>query len=111
EPRRNARGFVEYVFDNTSVISGEDIVHITDLRKPGAIKGTSRVDELRDVLGISRALDEFAARYFGSGTLTSGIITYPGDMTEEQATRLKAEFEKNSRGMRNAHRPNILTGG
>lgn len=111
EPRRNARGFVEYVFDNTTVIPSEEIVHITDLRKPGAIKGTSRVDELRDVLGISRALDEFAARYFGNGTVTSGIITYPGDMTEEQATRLKAEFEKNSRGLRNAHRPNILTGG
>lgn len=111
EPRKNARGFVEYVFNQTTVIPAEEIVHITDLRKPGAIKGSSRIDELRDVLGISRALDEFAARYFGGGTLTSGIITYPGDMTEEQATRLKGEFEKNSRGMRNAHRPNILTGG
>ena len=111
EPRLDRRGFVEYVFDSTVAIPGEDIVHITDLRKPGAIKGTSRVDELRDVLGISRALDEFAARYFGNGTVSSGMITYPGDMTEEQATRLKAEFEKNSRGMRNAHRPNILTGG
>ena len=111
EPRLDSRGFVEYVFNNTQVISGEDIVHTTDLRKPGMIKGISRVDELRDVLGISRALDEFAARYFGSGTLSSGIITYPGDLTSEQATRLKSEFEKNSKGLRNAHRPNILTGG
>jgi HK97 family phage portal protein len=111
EPRLNARGFTEYVFNHTLVIPGEDIVHITDLRKPGAVKGTSRVDELRDVLGISRALDEFAATYFGNGTVTSGIISYPGDMSQEQASRLKSEFEKNSRGMRNAHRPNILTGG
>jgi HK97 family phage portal protein len=111
EPRLDSRGFVEYVFNHSQVIAGEDVVHITDLRKPGMIKGISRVDELRDVLGISRALDEFAARYFGNGTITSGIISYPGDMTAEQASRLKNEFEKNSRGLRNAHRPNILTGG
>jgi hypothetical protein len=66
---------------------------------------------LKDVLGISRALDEFAARYFGNGTLSSGIINVPGDLTEEQATRLKEQFEKNSRGLGNAHRPNVLTGG
>ncbi len=111
EPRMNAQGFVEFVFDNTRVIPGEDIIHITDIRRPGAIKGESRVDQLKDVLGISRALDEWSARYFGQGTVSSGIIAYPGDMTEEQATRLKEQFEKNSRGMRNAHRPNILTGG
>jgi HK97 family phage portal protein len=111
KPRRNARGFIEFVFDNRIVISGEDMIHITDMRKAGELEGSSRVDQLKDVLGISRALDEWSARYFGQGTVSSGIIAYPGDMTSEQAERLKEQFEKNSRGMRNAHRPNILTGG
>jgi hypothetical protein len=102
---------VEFVFDNRIVIAGEDMIHITDIRKAGSLKGESRVDQLKDVLGISRALDEWSARYFGQGTVTSGIIAYPGDMTDEQAGRLKDQFEKNSRGMKNAHRPNILTGG
>jgi HK97 family phage portal protein len=110
-PRRNNRGFIEFLFDNSIVIPGEDMIHITDMRKAGDIKGESRVDQLKDVLGISRALDEFSARYFGQGTVSSGIISYPGDMTSEQADRLKEQFEKNSHGMRNAHRPNILTGG
>jgi HK97 family phage portal protein len=111
EPRLNDQGFVEFVFDNTRIIPGEDVIHITDIRRAGSVKGDSRVDQLKDVLGISRALDEWSARYFGQGTVSSGIISYPGDMTEEQATRLKEQFEKNSRGMRNAHRPNVLTGG
>jgi HK97 family phage portal protein len=110
-PRRNGRGFIEFVFDNSIVIAGEDMIHITDMRKAGDIAGQSRIDQLKDVLGISRALDEWSARYFGQGTVSSGIIAYPGDMTAEQADRLKEQFEKNSRGMRNAHRPNILTGG
>jgi HK97 family phage portal protein len=111
KPRVNNRGFIEFVFDQTQVIPADDMVHITDIRRPGHIEGMSRVDELKDVLGISRALDEFAARYFGNGTLSSGIINVPGDLTEEQATRLKEQFEKNSRGLGNAHRPNVLTGG
>lgn len=111
EARVDVRGFIEYVYDSSTVIESEDMLHITDIRKPGALKGFSRVDELKDVLGIARALDEFSARYFGSGTLSSGIIYTPGDLTGEQADRLKDQFEKNSKGLRNAHRPNVLSGG
>jgi HK97 family phage portal protein len=108
---RNRAGFAQFLFDQTIIIPAEDMLHITDIRRPGALVGMSRVDELKDVLGIARALDEYAGRYFGSGTMSSGIINVPGDMTEEQATRLKDQFEKNSRGLTKAHRPNILTGG
>lgn len=109
--RQNNLGFVEFVFDTTQVLRAEDVVHITDIRRPGALEGMARVDELKDVLGIARALDEYAARYFGNGTMSSGIINVPGELTQEQADRLKDQFEKNSKGLRNAHRPNILTGG
>lgn len=107
----DARGLSEFIFDNTQRIAAEDMIHITDIRRPAALTGMARVDELKDVLGIARALDEYAARYFGNGTLSSGIINVPGDLTQEQADRLKEQFEKNSRGLRNAHRPNVLTGG
>jgi len=110
EPRRTKAGFVEFVIDGGAALQSSDIVHITDLREPGAIKGTSRVERMREVFGIGKALDEYVARYF-TGTLSSGIVTYPGEMSPEQAKSLKDEFEKNSKGLRNAHRPNILTGG
>jgi HK97 family phage portal protein len=109
--RLNAAGFAEFVIDSSMVLQAEDVVHITDIRRPGSLVGMARVDELKDVLGIARALDEYSARYFGSGTLSSGIVNVPGDLTEEQATRLKDQFEKNTKGLRNAHRPNVLTGG
>jgi len=111
KPQMDRRGFTEFVFDHTQVIPAEDMLHITDIRRPGQIAGMARVDELKDVLGIALAMDEYAARYFGNGTLSSGIINTPGELTQEQADRLKDQFEKNSKGLRNAHRPNILTGG
>jgi len=111
EPRLAADGSITFVFDSNRVLTTEEVLWIPDLLRPGSIKGISRVSELREVLGISRALDDFSARYFGSGTLSSGIIEVPGDMTEEQATSLKNQFEKNSKGLKHAHRPNILSGG
>jgi HK97 family phage portal protein len=112
EPRKNERGFVEFEIDGKGPwLPASDIVHITELREPGALKGTSRIDRLRETFGIGKALDDYVARYFGSGTLSSGIVTVPGEMTSEQADRLKDQFEKNTRGLRNAHRPNVLSGG
>jgi len=111
KPQMDQRGLTQFVFDHTQIIPAEDMLHITDIRRPGQVAGLARVDELKDVLGIARALDEYAARYFGNGTLSSGIINTPGELTQEQADRLKSQFEQNSRGLRNAHRPNILTGG
>lgn len=111
EPRINRDGMVEFVWDLNRVLTHDEILWIPDILRPGAIKGMSRVTELKEVLGISRALDDFSARFFGSGTLSSGIIEVPGDMTEEQAVRLKDQFEKGSKGLRNAHRPAILTAG
>lgn len=111
EPRMGPDGMVQFVWDSNKIFTHEEILWIPDILRPGSVKGMSRVDELKEVLGISRALDDFSARFFGSGTLSSGIIEVPGDMTEEQATRLKDQFEKNSKGLKHAHRPNILTGG
>ena len=111
EPRMGPDGMVQFVWDSSRILTHDEIMWIPDILRPGAVKGMSRVDELKEVLGISRALDDFSARFFGSGTLSSGIIEVPGDMTEEQAVRLKDQFEKNSQGLKHAHRPNILTAG
>lgn len=110
EPRKNRQGFVEFVVDSTTVLPSSEVVHITEMREPGALKGISRIERLKEVFGIGKALDEYVARYF-TGTLASGLVLVPGDMSPEQAKTLKDEFEKNSKGLRNAHRPNILTGG
>jgi HK97 family phage portal protein len=111
EPRVSNEGMIEFIWNSTRILSHDEILWIPDILRPGAVKGLSRVSELKEVLGISRALDDFSARFFGSGTLSSGIIEVPGDMTEEQAVRLKDQFEKGSKGLRNAHRPAVLTAG
>lgn len=113
EVRRNRESRrPEYVVDQgRTVLPASDVLHITDLRRPGDLRGVSRVAEMRQTLGLARALDEFAARFFGNGSTTTGIIEYPGNLNEEQARDLVDGFEAGHKGLRRAHRPGVLSGG
>jgi HK97 family phage portal protein len=109
--RRNRGGLIEYLHNERTVIERQDMLHITELKKPGALRGVSRIDELKDTLGMAQALTEFAARFFGSGSVTSGIIEAPGMITKEQALDLKTTFESTHRGLDKSHRVGVLGGG
>jgi hypothetical protein len=99
------------VFDNRDVIEHEDMIHLSELRLPGDLRGRSRIELVKENLGLSKALEEFAARFFGQGSHTSGIIEFPGNLTREQAKSLVDGFEEGHRGLRRSHRPGILFGG
>jgi HK97 family phage portal protein len=60
---------------------------------------------------LSAALQSFAARFFGQGASTSGIIEYPASLNEEQAKSLVAAFDNKHSGFRKAHKTGLLTGG
>lgn len=112
EPVKDERGMVFFVYEGTVRIAARDIVHITDLRKPGAVKGTSRIDELREALGIGKALDEYVARYFGQGTIGQKVvIEVPGELDAAQAEEVKDKYEAKNKGLRNSHRPGVISGG
>jgi HK97 family phage portal protein len=102
----------EFVIDGgQAVLPGEDVLYIPEMRRPGSLKGVSRVDELKQTLGLAKALDEFASRYFSNGANTSGMIEFPGNLTQEQAKDLVDAFEAGHKGLKKAHRPGVLSGG
>jgi HK97 family phage portal protein len=111
EVRRNAMRQIEYVYDHRTVLSSEEVLHITELRKPGHLRGISRVDQLKESLGLAKALEEFSSRFFGSGSITDVVIESPSNLTREQARELVDGWEEHHRGIRKAHRPGVLAGG
>jgi HK97 family phage portal protein len=114
EVRRNpATREIEYVLDagTGTTLRADEVLHITELRKPGALRGVSRIDEVKQSLGLAAALEEFSARVFGSGSVTAGIIEWPGNLTREQAKYLAAGFEEGHKGLKRSHRPGVLFGG
>jgi hypothetical protein len=104
---------MEYLIDgsSSSIVSAKEMLHLTEIRKPGALRGLSRVNELKENLGLASSLQSFAARFFGQGSTTSGVIEYPGNLTTEQAKSLQNSFDSTHRGFRKAHKTGILSGG
>jgi HK97 family phage portal protein len=111
EVRRDGAGRLFYVHDAKDRIEDVDMIHIKDLVLPGELRGKSRIDLVKENLGLSRALEEFAARFFGQGSSTTGIIQFPGNLSREQAKNLVDAFEDGHKGLRRSHRPGILFGG
>jgi HK97 family phage portal protein len=114
EVRRNpATREIEYVLDagTGTTLRADEVLHITELRKPAALRGISRIDEVKQSLGLASALEEFSARFFGQGSVTQGIIEWPGNLTREQAKDLASGFEEGHKGLKRSHRPGVLFGG
>lgn len=111
---RNNNGQKRFVYsgEQGKFLSSDDVLHITgSILMPGDIRGKSTVDSLKENLGLSMSLEGFAARFFGQGTLTQGVIEYPGALTAEQAENLAKSFDRQHKGYRRAHKTGILSGG
>jgi HK97 family phage portal protein len=102
-----------YIIDdnNQYPVLARDMLHMTEMRKAGQLRGISRVTELKDNLGLASALQSFAARFFGQGATTSGVIETPMGLNREQAKELVDGFDTRHKGYKKAHKTGILTGG
>ena len=110
--KRNGQGRVIFnVKGESRGLTQEDVVFIPDVVKPGSLRGISRVEALKENFGLAAALEKYAARFFGSGTQTSGVLEVPGNLTAEQAKSMQEAFDSRHRGWARAHKTAIITGG
>jgi HK97 family phage portal protein len=111
---RNSLGqkFFSYVGEAGKTLSTDEVLHVAgSILLAGDLRGRSPIDTLKENIGLAIALEGFAARFFGNGTQTSGVIEYPGALTAEQAENLSNSFDKAHKGYRKAHKTGILSGG
>ena len=112
EVRRSAIGRKMFIYaDEPKPLTSDEVIHIIDLAVPGSLTGLSRIDKLKDALGVATALQSYAARFFSNGSSTNGIIEYPGELTPEEAKDLRDGFDSRHRGLRRSHKTGVLSGG
>ena len=98
--------------DEGRLLTTDDVIHIVDLIMPSELKGMSRVETLKQSLGLNIALSDYASRFFGTGASASGVIEFPGNLTSEQAKQLADGFDARHRnGSRRAHKTGVLSAG
>ena len=109
---RSAVGRKIFNYDGEDkALTSDNIIHITDLIEPGSIVGMARVEKLKEALGVASALQSYAAKFFGQGSTTNGIIEFPGNLTGDQARALRDGFDSAHKGWRKSHKTGILSGG
>ena len=113
EIKRNGVGNVMYRVDGArKLLSSDEVIHITDLVRPGSIRGVSRVEALKENFGLALALEEYAARFFGGGANPAGVIEFDGKLTADQAKALADGFDSRHRNSgRRSHKTGVLSGG
>lgn len=111
--KRNAVGRKMFIVEGESkTLTSDDIIHIPDLLLPGHVKGISRVEKLKEALGLTLAVQEYAAKFYGTGANPAGVIQVDGNLTSEQAKQLADGFDSRHRNSsRRAHRTGVLAGG
>jgi HK97 family phage portal protein len=109
---RSAIGRKVFIIDGEpKPLTSKEVIHIIDLATPGSLYGMSRVEKLKDALGVASALQNFAARFFQQGATTNGVIEFPGNLNPEQLRALQEGFDSRHRGWRKAHKTGVLFGG
>jgi HK97 family phage portal protein len=87
-----------------------EMLHLRDRSDDGLV-GKSRLSRTREVFGTAIATETYAAATFKNGAAMSGVLSHPGELGEEAATRLRTSFESMYRGASNAGRVAVLEEG
>lgn len=87
-----------------------DVLHIPGLGYDGIV-GLSPIAAARQTFGTALATERHGARFFGSGTMLSGVLQTDQRLTQEQADQVKARWKHSNAGVENAHDIAVLGAG
>lgn len=105
-PSPNAR--TVYRFDGRVVTN---VIHSRWRPRAGELRGKCPVLAHKETIGTGVALEQFAGRFFGASATPSGIIQAPGNLSAEDAERIKSRWNSFHRGVSRANGIAVLSGG
>lgn len=91
-------------------IHADDVIHVAGLGFDG-LQGYSPIRLFREAIGMGLAAEEFGAAFFGNAARPSGVLSHPGQLTQEAAGRLRDSWGAMHRGANKAGKVAILEEG
>lgn len=114
KPRKmpNGRMFFTYTYDNgaTREFSQDELFWMHFMSDDG-VNGEPLLELGKETIGLCRALELHAARYFGNGARPGVVLETEQSLNPETVERLRESWERIHRGPQNAHKTAILDGG
>lgn len=105
------------VFYETTLPSGEflkllpeDVLHFQGLTNNGVV-GISKIQAIREKLGIQQSMDKFSGSFYSNGTQTPGVLKIPTFIDSDAKDVVRQEWAKANSGLANAFKIAVLDGG
>lgn len=101
-----------YILDgkDDQPLSDERVLHIPGFGYDG-ICGVSPIRAAREGLGLAMAAEEYGARFFGNGSLATGLLQSEQRIDQPEATRLKELWRAGGNGLDSAHDIRVMGSG
>jgi len=89
----------------------DQIMHCRWTPEQDGIKGMVPVEIAREAIGLARACEQHAARFWANSARPGVVLQTDGTLNAEAAERLRDNWERLHRGSERAFRTAVLTGG
>lgn len=91
-------------------LPADQVLHGRGLSSDGVL-GLSPIQLAAEAIGLTIATERYGAKFFGSGSIPSGVMEHPAKMAKDTKEKLRAEWTELHTGLDNAHRLAILEEG
>ncbi len=105
EPVRDTSGKLWYQVNSTATQSGrtllmapKDVFMVRNPHTKDGIVGQNIIGYAIEALGIAKGADKFANALFANGAMPAGVLTVPGELSDDAFARLKESWDKNHTG-------------
>lgn len=95
---------------NTRWLYPEDVIHVRGLSEDG-IDGLRWVGKAKESIGLGIGLRRYGTKFFENGAKASGVLMYPGTLSEKGQSNLIESFDKKYKGLSNSHKTILLEDG
>lgn len=94
----------------TRIILQEEMFHLRGFGSD-LLGGISVIEHNREAIGLGMAAEEFGGRFFGNGTVLSGVLEHPNSLSDKALENLKNSWVDRHGGVSRSNRPAILEEG
>jgi HK97 family phage portal protein len=107
---RDKRGNKVFEVPGEGTFTTTQILHIPAFRRPGMDRGMSPIAAAREGIGVSIAAERLAGRFFGNGSVLSGLLEVDADLSGKPAVvdALVANFSRLHSGTENAFKVGVI---
>jgi HK97 family phage portal protein len=97
--------------DEPLMIHSDNVFHLRWMASWNSLLGLSRIQLMREAIGLSMSQEQMSSRVAGSGARPSGILTTENKLGKEARENLALAWQQAQGGMRNAGKTAVLEQG